>query len=292
MNNRDRLILLHHCRGIGRRTIMKILKDDPYLEQLHKLTYYKLTHDYQMKKNLAEIFLHDLRHLDMTHLINSYIINNIHILTIYDEKFPLKLAEISDPPLVLFYMGNLHLLTNEKLLSVVGTRSPTQDCLRILQHVLQPLIKEGWTIVSGLAVGVDTMAHELGLKQATIAVLGSGFNHIYPQSNLPIFREISTNHLVLSEYPPYQRPQKFQFPERNRIISGISWGTLVVEAKQRSGSLITADQALDQGREVFAIPGSILQKEFFGTNHLIQQGAKLVQTSEDILSEWKTIAKI
>jgi DNA processing protein len=149
------------------------------------------------------------------------------------------------------------------------------------------MVRTGWTIVSGLAIGIDVESHKLAIQNdgSTIAVLGSGFNHIYPKEHIPISRQIAANHLLISEYPPDRKPAKWQFPMRNRIISGLSRGTLIIEAREKSGSLITGDYALQEGREVFAVPGSILEPCSAGTNHLIQQGAKLTTCAEDIYEE-------
>lgn len=155
--------------------------------------------------------------------------------------------------------------------------------------VLPPLIQNGWIVVSGLAKGIDAEAHRLCLRHhgETIAVIAGGLYYMYPPENESLFRQLATTQLIISEYPPFVRPQTWHFPMRNRIISGLSLGTLVVQAKERSGSLITAHFALQQGREVFAIPGDITTKEALGTNRLIQQGAKLILSSEDIEEEFR-----
>src|SRR5699024_7788905 len=157
-----------------------------------------------------------------------------------------------------------------------------------LVHIVSPLIKQKWLIVSGMAYGIDGMAHDLTLRHdgATIAVLGGGFYHVYPKTHIHLFNEIVKKGLVISEYPPYQRPQKYHFPERNRIISGLTKGTLVIEAMERSGTLITVDQALEQGKEVYAVPGSPFIRETAGCHKIIQEGAKLVAKFTDIVEEW------
>lgn len=286
-----RLIRIRHCRGIGRQTIKKFLHYDPTLRSISHLSSRELSTKFAITSTNSSLFLHDYHQLEIKQILEYYQSRGVRLLTIFDKDYPLRLAAIEDPPLVLFYMGDLSILTKERMLSVVGTRKPTIHCFKTMEIILRPLVTSGWSIVSGLAIGVDTYAHQISLPYSTVAILGSGFDHIYPSSNLELFRKIVTNHLVMSEYPPSTPPQKYQFPERNRIISGLSWGTLVVEAKNRSGSLITADQALEQVREVFAIPGPIYQPESLGTNRLIQQGAKLVLSSEDITNEMKTIAK-
>ncbi len=141
--------------------------------------------------------------------------------------------------------------------------------------------------MSGMAKGIDAYAHWQAIEQRgqTIAILGSGLNYVYPPSHRDLFQKLAAQQLIISEYPPHFPPRKWQFPERNRLISGLSRGVIVVEAKEKSGSLITADQALEQGREVFAVPGPIYSPASQGTNHLIQQGAKLVMSAADVLNE-------
>lgn len=219
--------------------------------------------------------------------LSKYRQNGIFVLTILDEEYPELLKQIYDPPWVLYCKGDLSLLGIENKISVVGTRDPSRNGILSLDKIVLPLVKAGWIIVSGLAIGVDARAHTLALNNngKTIAVLGSGFNYIYPHCHQKLATIISKDHLLISEYSPIEKPQKWNFPMRNRIISGLSKGTIVIEARKRSGSLITADLALQQGREVFAVPGSILDERTEGNHWLIQQGAKLTKCSDDVLNE-------
>lgn len=285
MKNRDRLILVHHCRGIGWKTLKRLLDFDHDLSDVHHMSVSDFCYHLHMNRQHAEAFFHDLHHIDIQATLTSYEKNNIFTVTLHDDTYPLLLKTIYDPPWVLYGKGDPSLLQHQKIISVVGSRQPTSKAKQIMERLLMPLITDQWTIVSGMALGIDGYAHQLGLESSTIAVLGSGLYHPYPKQHRQLFDQMTTNHLVISEYPPNTPPQKWQFPERNRIISGLSLGTVVVEARERSGSLITADQALDQGRDVFAVPGSILETNACGTNRLIQQGAKLVMNTEDILNE-------
>nr|WP_084715678.1 DNA-processing protein DprA [Virgibacillus sp. SK37] len=210
------------------------------------------------------------------------------MLTIFDKDYPLLLKHIPDAPLVLYAAGDVTLLQQIPSLSVVGTRHPSIEGKKKTKWMLEELIDLGWIIISGMAAGIDSYAHHLTLsnKGKTIAVLGGGFRHIYPRHNIPLFNDMVKQGLVLSEYPPHFPPQRYHFPERNRIISGLSFGTLVIEAKERSGTLITVDQALEQGREVFAVPGSPFIPQTEGCHKLIQEGAKLVKGPHDIIEEW------
>lgn len=240
-------------------------------------------------KNVSQ-FHADLHNIDrIKHLEKQ--LSPFICLTIVDENYPSVLKQIKDPPIVLYAIGDISLLTHTPILSVIGTRNPSHQAMNKTNYIVQPLIKKNWLIVSGMAKGVDSYAHHVALhnKGATIAVLGGGFHHIYPKQNILLFKQIASKGLVLSEYSPNVPPARYHFPERNRIISGLSFGTLVIEAMERSGTLITVDQALDQGREVYAIPDSPLIRQSEGCNRMIQDGAKLVLRAEDIIEDWHSI---
>ncbi|MBR3537990.1 MAG: DNA-processing protein DprA [Eubacterium sp.] len=211
---------------------------------------------------------------------------NVLFVTPADPDYPGLLMEIPDPPAVLFYRGDLSLLKEHTVLGVVGSRTPGQYGKEMVRHFVPPLAEEGIVIASGLAMGIDTEAHAAAMSCGkTVAVLGGGIDICYPQSNFRIYEEMCREHLVLSEYAPGIPPLPNQFPLRNRIISGISRGVLVVEAREHSGTRITADAALDQGRNVYAIPGRIGDPLSEGTNSLIRMGAMLVRRPEDILED-------
>ncbi|UZJ77176.1 DNA-processing protein DprA [Fictibacillus sp. KU28468] len=289
--DRERLILLHHCRGAGWKAIQSFLAFDPELKAVFQLSKKELIERFRMSHQNSNDFLEDIRKLSYRSIEQTYRKHNIKIHTYFDSHYPVPLRHIFDSPWVLYSKGNTEALSAPLAISVVGTRNPTEGGLKSLNKVLMPLLEKGWVTVSGLAAGIDTHAHELTLTQSgsTIAVLGSGIARIYPKANTALAHRITKKGLLLSEYPYDLPPRKWQFPQRNRIISGLTRGTLVVEARERSGSLITADQAMEQGREVFAVPGSILDECASGTNRLIQQGAKLVMEAEDILSELSLI---
>lgn len=211
----------------------------------------------------------------------------ISYITIIDEEYSELLKEIFDPPWILYTRGDISLL-QKPALSIVGSRKTSQYGRLVTQKITPELVREGWVIVSGLALGIDAVSHDSTLKAKgkTIGVLGSGIDVIYPEHNRDIYQQIQSNGLIISEYPPGIVPHPSFFPRRNRIIAGLSYGTIVIEAAKKSGSLITAHCALEQGREVFAIPGSIFDHHSVGTNLLIQQhGAKLVTNTQDILQE-------
>jgi len=212
----------------------------------------------------------------------------IKILTINDESYPQLLKEIYDPPVVLFCKGML-LPQDNFGLAVVGSRQLSDYGKRVTEKFAFELASCGITIVSGLARGIDSVAHisALSAQGRTIAVLGSGILKIYPPENKKLSEQIIQRGAILSEFYPETPPKRENFPKRNRIISGMTIGTLVTEATTNSGALITAKLALEQGREVFAVPGNITSKNSEGTNFLIKNGAKLVQKIEDILEEIK-----
>jgi DNA processing protein len=205
------------------------------------------------------------------------------------ERYPPLLAEIPAPPVALYLQGDASVLLSVQL-AVVGSRSPTVSGRRTARDFAQHLAHAGLTITSGLAVGIDAAAHEgaLAAPGRTIAVMGCGLDQIYPAEHRPLARAIvAQGGALLGEFPPGTPPRRENFPRRNRLISGLSLGTLVVEAARYSGSLITARLATAQGREVFAIPGSIHNPLARGCHELIRQGAKLVESSADVLSELK-----
>jgi DNA processing protein len=219
----------------------------------------------------------------------------ITTLTITDKKYPKKLRQITDPPFLLYLRGSAD-AWKEKCFAVVGTRALSEYGRRSTPQITQGLARAGFTIVSGLAAGIDTLAHKTALeeKAKTVAVLGCGSDDttIFPVQNLGLARKIIENGgAVITEYAPGVHGTKFTFPLRNRIISGLSVGTLVVEADIISGAMITARCALDQNRDVFAVPGNIFAKTSEGTNSLIKRGAKLVACAEDILEDYGIDAK-
>lgn len=214
----------------------------------------------------------------------------VGVLTFSDPAYPWELKSIYSPPPVLYYRGSLAFLENIRI-AIVGTRQATPYGLKVAQALAQGLAEAGVSVVSGLALGIDAAAHRGALKGKgkTIAVLGCGVDIVYPRENASLFREIAQEGLVLSELPPGTPPEKHHFPSRNRIISGLARGTVVVEAGEKSGALITADFALEQGRDVFAVPGPITSAQSRGTNNLIKQGAKMVTEVNDILEEYISV---
>lgn len=212
--------------------------------------------------------------------------DNQHILTLADSAYPPALLEIADPPNVLYVRGNPGLL-KRRALAMVGSRNATAQGLQTAESFAQALANQGLSIISGLALGIDAAAHRgaLAAGGTTVAVIGTGADRIYPARNQELTRDIATHGAIVSEFPLGTPPLAANFPRRNRIISGLALGVIVVEAARKSGSLITAHLAVEQGREVFAIPGSIHSPLARGCHQLIKQGAKLVETASDVLEE-------
>ncbi len=211
---------------------------------------------------------------------------NASVVTLRDQSYPNNLRQIYDPPPLLYVRGALQ-AGDDLAISIVGSRLTSNYGRMITESIAGDLAKHGVTIVSGMARGIDSAAHRgaLSVGGRTIAVLGCGVDIVYPRENRRLFEEITAHGAVISEFPLSTPPEGVNFPRRNRVISGLSLGVVVVQANSRSGSLITARLALEQNRDVFAVPGNIGMAGSRGTNRLIKQGAKLIESAEDILEE-------
>lgn len=227
-------------------------------------------------------------------IIYAYDAKSIRILTIYSDDYPKDLANISDPPIVLYCRGNIDLLDTHKI-AVIGTRRMTRYGVDVTTKLTKELVYSKFTIVSGLARGIDSVAHRVCLENGgnTIAVLGCGIDIIYPKENRDLTLEILDKGLIISEFPMKTTPQPFNFPQRNRIISGLSDGVLVTEAGIKSGSMITANLAIDQGKEIFVVPGSIFSEASSGTNDMIKkfQDKVIVTNINDILERFNMVGR-
>ncbi len=220
--------------------------------------------------------------------------NRIGIIDMNDYRYPELLKNISKPPIFIFFKGDINLLEKERMISIVGTRRATKYGEGCVSQILKDLVEADVVVVSGLALGIDTIAHQetLELKGKTIAVLGCGIDIIYPKGNIGLRRNIEKYGLVISEFPLGTKPSPQNFPIRNRIISGLSKGVLLIESALKGGSLITAGLALEEGRDVFAVPGDISAPFSKGCNSLIRDSlAKLIISGEDILKEYLWLKK-
>ncbi|WP_456275511.1 DNA-processing protein DprA [Bacillus sp. AK128] len=285
----ERLLHLHRCEEATWSIIQMLIKADPTLSILYQLSPSQLHQKLQYHLPLEKIqaIYKNLHSVTIASMLEKYKNQNIQCITWIDSRYPESLKQIFNPPWVLYVKGNRDILLSNQMLAIVGTRNPTSYGKRMTDYFVSTFTKQDWITVSGLAKGIDSRVHEATILNngKTIAVLGSGFNCIYPKENEQLAHAIIQKGLLMSEYPPDRKPNKWQFPARNRIISGLSLGTMVIEAKERSGSLITANLALEQNREVFAVPGPIDSEYSNGTNLLIQEGAKMVLSPDDVITE-------
>jgi DNA processing protein len=272
--------------GIGPVRLVRLIERFTDPERAWRTTASELTQIGVEAKFLATL-LERRRALDLDAEMARLERLGVHVLTVFDEEYPRSLREIYNAPVLLYMRGEMT-AADETGIGVVGTRSPTVYGKELATRIVPQLVGAGLTIVSGLARGIDTVAHSAALRAGgrTIAVLGCGIDVAYPAENRALLERIPAHGAVVTEYPLGTKPDAYNFPARNRIISGLSMGTLIVEAQERSGALITADYALEQNREVFAFPGRATDKISAGCNRLIREGrAKLVTSTDDILAE-------
>ncbi|OEG00389.1 DNA protecting protein DprA [Vulcanibacillus modesticaldus] len=295
MDDRELLVYLHTIKGVGWNTLSRIVSSFNTLAEIFSVQPLELSMLSGIEYSVAEMIINNLQVDKINRFKNLLFVwgkNNIKIVTYFDSDYPAILKEIANPPWVLFAFGDLNFL-HQHSIAIVGTRSPTNYGKIVSEQLAKELVDYDFVVTSGLARGIDRLAHEgtLAKQGKTIAVMGNGIDVVYPKENQKIYDSIRETGLVISEYPPGTRPHPGYFPRRNRIISGLSLGTIIVEASSKSGSLITAQFALEQSREVFAVPGPITSQKSLGTNSLIKQGAKLIQSIEDVIEEFTYIHK-
>lgn len=281
------LLTLHSVEGLGPARIKKLFD---YFGSFENIWNAKQSDFNQFK--FPEKLITNLKVARSSIDPDEYLLNlqksQIQVVTIFEESYPKLLREIHDPPMIIYYKGEINEEILEKCFGVVGTRKPTGYGRVVTEKLTRELVESGLVIVSGLARGVDTIAHYTTIEAGgkTLAVLGGGLNQIFPAENIRLAEKIALGFgAVLTEFPPSYPHLAGNFPARNRIISGLSKGVLVTEAAEDSGSLITARFALEQGREVFAVPGPITSSMSEGTSVLLKDGAKLVSSARDILEE-------
>jgi DNA processing protein len=284
-------MVLDAIPALQKRAVFKLLSKHP-LHELLQLPISTLK-SYHLKDNQITALLHpnlvkieeNISWIDET--------QNKTIICFDDKRYPTQLKEISNPPLILYLQGDFNLL-NTPQLALVGSRNCTPYGQEKSYQFASELVQLGFTVTSGMALGIDGFAHQGALDNngKTIAVLGTGLNNIYPKRHTKLAQKISEHGLLVSEFWPNSPAIPSNFPRRNRIISGLSLGVLVVEASKRSGSLITARYANEQNRDLFALPGSIDNSQACGCHHLIQQGAKLVVNINDIIEEFTHLGNI
>ncbi len=280
-------------KGLGPETIQKLLTKYSAPAHIFNATKNELTELSFISDNLAEHILENQKEEFIENqltLIEKY---NVHLLSLLDDEYPRLLKYSYNPPVVLYVKGNI-LPEDDLCFAVVGTRKPTQYGKIAVHKIVPKLSLAGFTIVSGLAYGIDAAAHHEALNTGgrTIAVFGTGLDTIYPTANRKLAERILENGALISELPLESKIEAWNFANRNRIISGMSKGTLVVEGAKTSGALLTAKYALEQNRDIYAIPGNINSPQSEGPNYLIKLGAKIVCSSEDILEEYQLKLKL
>ena len=283
LENKRYWIWLSLIKNLGSKRKLKLLELYKNPEGIYKLTKEELININGIGEAIANDIIISKNEKILNYHIKYMKENNIKIININESEYPQALKKIYDPPISLYVKGNIEKLNNKNI-GIVGCRECTTYGKKSAEYFSYNLSKQNINIVSGLAKGIDSYAHLGSLNTGnTIAVLGNGLDMIYPKENLELANEIiKRGGTIISEYPCGTKPDKMKFPARNRIISGISSGIIVIEAKEKSGTLITVDFALEQGKDVFVVPGNINSINSVGTNDLIKQGARLVTTYEDI----------
>ncbi|MFH1854474.1 MAG: DNA-processing protein DprA [Candidatus Omnitrophota bacterium] len=286
MNDRERLLGLNMVEDLGSIRTQALLRHFRSLSRIFCASENEIGKIEKIGPKLAPRILKSIKDINIEpelELIEKY---GVKIVTFLDKDYPKNLKNIYDPPMILYIKGNI-LAQDNAAIAVVGSRRASFYGMQTAEKMGFELASRGITVVSGLARGIDSSAHRGALKSKgrTLAVLGSGIGNIYPEEHIELAKEISKRGAVISEFPIQTIPDRGNFPKRNRIISGLSLGVVVVEAAEKSGALITSDCAMEQGRDVFAVPGKVDSVTSKGTNGLIKQGAKLAETVEDILEE-------
>lgn len=282
----EQWVAIHLVPGIGNIIFKRLIDKFKTPGQILKAEISALMEVEGVGKELAIRIAKQMCSEDPVRFLKKIQDMDARIIVYSDRNYPDILREIYDPPMLLYIKGK-DIPPDIENIAIVGSRRPTPYGLKVTHQLAEELSKYGLGIVSGMAYGIDTSAHwgAISSQGFTIAVLGTGINVIYPRSNKKLYQKIIDCGAILTEFPPDTLPEGKNFPVRNRIISGLSRGVIVIEAATRSGSLITANLALEQGREVFAVPGSINSPKSKGTHYLIKQGAKLIEKAEDVLEE-------
>lgn len=242
--------------------------------------------DFHFRQDTISNFLKKQKEIDIEKEWQKLEKEKIRTIAKDEKEYPFLLKEIAKPPALLYIKGEF--LPEEKYFSCIGTRWPSDYGKMVTPEIVGDIANYGFTVISGMARGIDTLSHKAALERGkrTIAIVGTGLDIVFPPENKKLSQEIEKNGAIISEFPLGTPPLQHNFPQRNRIIAGISMGTLVIEAKEKSGALITANLAIEEGREVFAVPGPIYSKTSAGCNKIIKQGACLVSCADDILVEF------
>ncbi len=287
MTEKDFLLALCQCSKLGPSRLKRLRTFFNTWENIWRASPRELQLAKLEPSIISELIL--LRkNFDIENFKKSLIEKNIKTVSLDESDYPPLLQQIYLPPLLLYYQGSLDFF-NQPSIAIVGTRQPSYYGKQVTKYLVQELSRFGFIIVSGLATGVDEIAHTVTLQKQgkTVAVLGSGLNNIYPSQNKLLAERIIKHGCLISEFSPNTLPLRSNFPKRNRLIAGLAQATLVIEASEKSGGLVTAHYALQENREVMAVPGSIFSPQSIGTNNLLKKGATLITNLSDILSTLK-----
>ncbi len=286
MNDLERLLILNMVEDLGSIRTQNLLQHFGSLDKIFQAKQNDLLKVKDIGAKIAPRIIHSIKEIDIKEELNLIKKHNVKVMSFLDKDYPKNLKNIYDPPLVLYVKGEI-LPQDNVAIAIVGSRLASSYGIETAERLGFELASKGITVTSGLARGIDSSAHKgtLKAKGRTLAVLGSGILNIYPKEHVGLANDISKSGAIVSEFPMKATPEKRNFPKRNRIISGLSLGVVVVEAAERSGALITGDIAIEQGREVFSIPGKVDSVTSKGTHKLIKQGAKLAEGIDDILEE-------
>ncbi|MFJ7404846.1 MULTISPECIES: DNA-processing protein DprA [unclassified Lysinibacillus] len=271
----QRLLAMHYVYPLPLQKLQQLLSPVDVLSYFEEAHPNEIASTLQITRQKAMQISQNFQRVMNLPVQEVYAQANIFPIPFNHPYFPAQLFEIPSPPTVLYVKGQRDLLERDKRIAIIGSRKATAYTRVAIDLIIPPLIEHEYTVVSGLARGADTMAHEATIKFGgrTIAVLGHGFNFLYPKENRALACKMAESHLLITEYPPYIKPAKWQFPMRNRLISGLSQALVVTEAALKSGTLITTECALEQGKDVFVVPGPINAEQSKGTNKLLLEGA-------------------
>lgn len=285
MTLKDTLLILNAIPGISGNIVKKLINLFGSPEEVLCQKYETLLGQ-GLNQTLVTNIIHFPKDKFLEGEYNLLKIKDVDVLTYFDDAYPTFLKQINQAPIVLYIKGNSSFLKSPAV-ALVGSRKASYYGMKIAEEFSSAFAQTGLTVVSGLAYGIDTASHQGCLKMngQTVAVLGCGLNHVYPKENTQLFEDVAQKGLLVSEFPMNTTPLAYNFPRRNRIISGLSLATIVVEAAEKSGALITADYAIEQNREVFVIPGNIDSVYSQGTNRLIKDGAKMALSPQEVLLE-------
>ena len=288
MTNQEACIILNMMTGIGPARMAALLAFCGKPQDIFHTSQKDLASIQGISETMAEKIANWEKHVDLSREMDLARRGGVEIITREDDSYPELLSQIHDPPICLYVRGKIPDGISSRSLAIVGTRNVTTYGQRMARHLAESAAYSSFCVVSGLAYGVDAIAHQAALDAGgeSVSVLGGGLARIQPQDHIPLAREISRHGAVISEFPMEFSPTRHSFPMRNRIISGLCRATLVIEAGLNSGSLITASFALEQGRTVFAVPGQADNPQAAGCNRLIRQNAVLTETFDDILEEF------